>query len=1050
MSVTHHVKAKKTCCSDDLTNCLNHSTFNWPPFSHCVVSDPSWASVNRGILICDECCSVHRSLGRHISMVKSLRRGAWCPTQLAMVHTLSNNGANTIWEHTLLDSSHSKGSGGANGGAIRRKPGPKDLLHPTKADFIRAKHQNLSFLHRPGKDSGPLVEDDLHKQLHSSVRTANVETSLRLLTQGADPNYFHPVSWACIAGLGCPLSVSWNDKDAWCCASGFLAKLSPTVGLNSQHSGMVAIAFSSRSRCVLCVKDQATLLATEEFDKIENNPQKHVLCVAGYYLVESHVDVRGIATKQAIECHLRTVVLSEGAWNDYQWEFDTKQLTFLRIVQTTHCAGLWQEKGNTPLHIAAKSGQFSQAELLVVYGADPAAPDSAGRSSADLARECGNTDLADRLVECQYELSDRLTFYLCGRKPGRALNLRQHQTTLTRFRTGHLKPLKIENNNKIYPTCPKCSLAPAAPEHILACIRCTKQDLWERLLLIIKQLEEHELTGFVTGVHYIIPEMADSLDLSELAIEARQRLRAVSGLLQLGGLPCWTRAVVEIPCLNTTPSITDNLSNFPMLSNKHFEELAMDLYDEVDRREIDAIWLSTQNQSALVADRQTVPFLPVNRDFCTTRNQGRQKLARFNAREFATLIIDVLTEVKRRSSPQSLRPRPQHRPSHRVTQSDDDEPLYDSVASDEDEADSRSKKRTDSVSVADFVRVKEKLESQISLLLQDNMGLKQEMALLHDMVQKLKTENTGLKVAAANTPAPVVPSLPNGHSPTRPQSMFEPRARAPPCYLGMTVAWYIQVRITGDDQIIMGQTQSSHSSRTSGEYDNTPAPGPGFGSCPGTPVTSGFPVVVSILELCDISGVSLGKFSSSNVVCCGRSCQQSRSGSLSPLAEHLPSQQDVIRKTEQITKKIQDLLISAQEGNHTRFVCYKLSNLGYCWDSCFIPCSEKIYLAVLEMSSIFPQDTLALQLGVLYREVVVLCLNCAGLQSEYWQALVDESVQVALRQLTGSAFRLQSECKSLLCRQLNLSADPQFITQQVIQCAYDIAKAAKQLVTLFQ
>ncbi|UYV80884.1 hypothetical protein LAZ67_19002094 [Cordylochernes scorpioides] len=86
-----------------------------------------------------------------------------------------------------------------------------------------------------------------------------------------------------------------------------------------------------------------------------------------------------------------------------------------------------------------------------------------------------------------------------GVNPGGALNIRnrQHQTTLTRFRTGHLKPLKIENNNKIYPTCPKCSLAPAAPEHILACIRCTKQDLWERPLLIIKQLEEHELMEFV-------------------------------------------------------------------------------------------------------------------------------------------------------------------------------------------------------------------------------------------------------------------------------------------------------------------------------------------------------------------------------------------------------------------------------------------------------------------------------------------------------------------------------------------------------------------------
>ncbi|UYV79152.1 TOMM40L [Cordylochernes scorpioides] len=85
-----------------------------------------------------------------------------------------------------------------------------------------------------------------------------------------------------------------------------------------------------------------------------------------------------------------------------------------------------------------------------------------------------------------------------GVNPGGALNIRnrQHQTTLKRFRTGHLKPLKIENNNKIYPTCPKCSLVPAAPEHILACIISTKQDLWERPLLIIKQLEEHELMEF--------------------------------------------------------------------------------------------------------------------------------------------------------------------------------------------------------------------------------------------------------------------------------------------------------------------------------------------------------------------------------------------------------------------------------------------------------------------------------------------------------------------------------------------------------------------------
>lgn len=43
--------------------------------------DPDWVIVNRGLYICDECCSIHRSLGRHISQVKSLSAD-WCPVTL--------------------------------------------------------------------------------------------------------------------------------------------------------------------------------------------------------------------------------------------------------------------------------------------------------------------------------------------------------------------------------------------------------------------------------------------------------------------------------------------------------------------------------------------------------------------------------------------------------------------------------------------------------------------------------------------------------------------------------------------------------------------------------------------------------------------------------------------------------------------------------------------------------------------------------------------------------------------------------------------------------
>ncbi|KAF6205510.1 hypothetical protein GE061_019683 [Apolygus lucorum] len=140
----------------------------------CGSLDPPWALVNRGLLVCDECCSIHRSLGRHISQVKSLKRSHWSISQLKMVHTLNNGGVNSLWEHSLGDKS-------------RRKPTPKDPLHPNKADFIRAKHKDLQYVLRSS-----VTKEELNLQLHSSVRTSNLETSLRLLAQGADPNFLHP------------------------------------------------------------------------------------------------------------------------------------------------------------------------------------------------------------------------------------------------------------------------------------------------------------------------------------------------------------------------------------------------------------------------------------------------------------------------------------------------------------------------------------------------------------------------------------------------------------------------------------------------------------------------------------------------------------------------------------------------------------------------------------------------------------------------------------------------------------------------------------------
>lgn len=188
---------------------LSHSSMKQHPLSSCgdcSASSPAWASINRGILLCADCCSVHRSLGRHVSQIKCARSGSgavWVPEQLTMVHSLFSCGANSIWEYSLLNPSDSESSSAAASAnhsqqksefAKMRKPRATDPLHPIKSDFIRAKHLHQAFVFRPGnsKEEPPSSETELSRQLHGAVRTYNLETSLRLLSQGANPNYFHP------------------------------------------------------------------------------------------------------------------------------------------------------------------------------------------------------------------------------------------------------------------------------------------------------------------------------------------------------------------------------------------------------------------------------------------------------------------------------------------------------------------------------------------------------------------------------------------------------------------------------------------------------------------------------------------------------------------------------------------------------------------------------------------------------------------------------------------------------------------------------------------
>ena len=164
-----------------------------------------------------------------------------------------------------------------------------------------------------------------------------------------------------------------------------------------------------------------------------------------------------------------------------------------------------------------------------MYGADPGAYDKMGKNAADYAKLSAHTNLVTRLINAQYELSDRLSYFLCQKRP------------------------------------------------------------------------DHFSSG---SSHFLVPETTTNDRGDEYKI-AKRKMQG--------------------------------------LNNSVFEELTIDMYDEVDRRETDSIWNTTVEGSSsnLSTTSSTnklpsvmIPFLPVNPDYGTTRNQGRQKLARLNIQEF--------------------------------------------------------------------------------------------------------------------------------------------------------------------------------------------------------------------------------------------------------------------------------------------------------------------------------------------------------------------------------------------------------------------------------
>ncbi|XP_067402982.1 arf-GAP with SH3 domain, ANK repeat and PH domain-containing protein 2-like [Emydura macquarii macquarii] len=132
----------------------------------CSTPDPTWLSINLGILTCIECSGIHREMGVHHSRIQSLSLDKLATSELLLAKNIGNSGFNDIVEANL----------------------PSPLLKPTtgsdmalRKDFIISKYVERKYAKRSA--GSPAAQ---HQELQEAVRWKDVFALLQAYAEKVD------------------------------------------------------------------------------------------------------------------------------------------------------------------------------------------------------------------------------------------------------------------------------------------------------------------------------------------------------------------------------------------------------------------------------------------------------------------------------------------------------------------------------------------------------------------------------------------------------------------------------------------------------------------------------------------------------------------------------------------------------------------------------------------------------------------------------------------------------------------------------------------------